>query len=133
MSNYIGVVHKDQDSDYGVSFPDFPGCITAGSTIDEAKDMAHEALQFHIEGMIEDHCEIPAPSSLESVMANRDFSDGVAYLVISVPDRKPRAVRINITVPDTVLQKIDEEARRRGVSRSAFLVDAAQSSIAHQV
>ena len=40
MPNYIAVVHKEPDSDYGVSFPDFPGCITAGKTIDAAKDLA---------------------------------------------------------------------------------------------
>ena len=42
MANYIAIVHKDLKSDFGVSFPDFPGCITAGSNIDEAKDMAQD-------------------------------------------------------------------------------------------
>jgi predicted RNase H-like HicB family nuclease len=46
MVNYIAVVHKDPNSDFGVSFPDFPGCVTAGSTIDDAKDMAHDALSL---------------------------------------------------------------------------------------
>ena len=54
MASYITVVHKDPESDYGVSFPDFPGCVTAGSTIDEAKDMAQQALPFHIKGMLRD-------------------------------------------------------------------------------
>ena len=40
MRNYIAILHKDQDSDFGVSFPDFPGCITAGSTLDDA--LRHE-------------------------------------------------------------------------------------------
>ena len=52
MSQYIGLIHKDADSDYGVSFPDFPGAVTAGSTLDEARAMAEEALPFHIDGMI---------------------------------------------------------------------------------
>jgi len=42
--DYIAIIHKDPDSDFGVSFPDFPGCITAGRTLDEAKEMAREAL-----------------------------------------------------------------------------------------
>jgi predicted RNase H-like HicB family nuclease len=54
MANYIAIVHKDSESDFGVSFPDFPGCITAGSNIDEAKDMAQDALALHIQGMLED-------------------------------------------------------------------------------
>ena len=52
MSNYIAIVHKEAESDFGVSFPDFPGCITAGANIDEAKDMAQEALTLHIHGML---------------------------------------------------------------------------------
>jgi predicted RNase H-like HicB family nuclease len=51
---YIAYLHKDRDSDYGVSFPDFPGCITAGKTLDEASRMAAEALALHIQDMIED-------------------------------------------------------------------------------
>jgi predicted RNase H-like HicB family nuclease len=74
MANYIAVVHKDPKSDFGVSFPDFPGCITAGSSIDEAKDMAHDALDLHIKGMLEDGENIPAPSNLEDIMADPDYS-----------------------------------------------------------
>ena len=48
---YIAYLHKDSKSDYGVSFPDFPGCITAGSSLDEARRMAAEALAFHIAGL----------------------------------------------------------------------------------
>ena len=46
--DYIAIIHKDADSDFGVSFPDFPGCISAGRTLDEAKNMALEALTGHI-------------------------------------------------------------------------------------
>ncbi len=52
---YIAYLHKDERSDYGVSFPDFPGCITAGSTLEEARKMAADALALHIAGMIEVH------------------------------------------------------------------------------
>ena len=125
MASFIGVVHKEQDSNYGVSFPDFPGCITVGSTIDEAKDMAQEALAFHIEGMIEDGQDIPRPSRLEDIMKNPDFSDGVAFLVVSAPDAKPKTLRINISIPENTLRLIDSAARQKGLSRSAFLVRAA--------
>ena len=58
---YIGLVHKDVDSDYGVSFPDLPGCVTAGSTIEEAREMAAEALALHLDGLAEDGALIPLP------------------------------------------------------------------------
>ncbi|UCF83642.1 MAG: type II toxin-antitoxin system HicB family antitoxin [Desulfobacteraceae bacterium] len=129
MANYIAIVHKDPKSDFGVSFPDFPGCITAGRNIDDAKDMAQEALTLHIQGMIEDGEELPAPSKLEEIMADPDFADAAAYLVVEFPDAKPRTVRVNITVPEMALKQIDAAAKKRGMSRSSFLVHAAQNVI----
>ena len=130
MANFIGVVHKDPKSEFGVSFPDFPGCITAGSSIDEAKDMADDALSLHIKGMLEDGEIIPVPSKLEDIMDNPDFSDAAAILVVSVSEAKPRSVSLNITVPEDMLRKIDFVAKKRGMSRSSFLVHAAQNAIA---
>jgi len=129
MANYIAVVHKDPKSDFGVSYPDFPGCITAGSTIDEAKDMAHDALSLHIKGLLGDGENIPAPSKLEDIMDDPDNSDAALILVVSVSEVKPRSVRVNITVPEDILRKIDSVAKKRGMSRSSFLVNAAQNAI----
>ena len=58
--DYIAYLHKNRNSDFGISFPDFPGCNTAGKTLDEAPRMAAEALAFHIAGMVEDGDAIPA-------------------------------------------------------------------------
>ena len=129
MANYIAIVHKDPNSDFGVSFPDFPGCITAGKNIDEAKDMAQEALSLHIQGMIEDGAQLPVPSKLEDIMADPDFAEAAAYLVVDVPDAKPKSVRVNITVPEMTLKQIDAAAKKRGMSRSSFLVHAAQNAL----
>ncbi len=72
MRNYIGLIHKDADSDYGVSFPDFPGLVTAGTDLDDARAMAEEALSLHIEGLAEDGEAIPEPSTLEAVVADAE-------------------------------------------------------------
>ncbi|CDZ60866.1 DNA-binding protein, CopG family [Neorhizobium galegae bv. orientalis] len=128
MSNYIGLIHKNAESDYGVSFPDFPGVVTAGTTLDEARHMAEEALAFHVEGMVEDGETIPEPSSLESVMANPDNLDGVAILV-TLKTQVAKAVRINITLPEDVLERIDRFAADHGLSRSGFLARAASHEI----
>ena len=85
MTAYIALTHKDANSDYGISFPDFPGCITAGASLDEARAMAAEALAFHIEGMIEDGEAVPLPSTLETIMADLVNRDAVAVLV-DVPE-----------------------------------------------
>jgi predicted RNase H-like HicB family nuclease len=129
MANYIAIVHKDAKSDFGVAFPDFPGCITAGKDIDEAKDMAQEALALHVQGMLEDGESLPAPSRLENIMADADHADAVAFLVVSVPDAKPRTVRVNITLPEGTLKQIDATAKKRGMTRSSFLAHAAKNAI----
>lgn len=124
MTDYIALIHKADDSDYGVSFPDFPGCVTAGTTLDDAHSMAAEALALHVDGMIEDGESIPAPSSLSSIMAVRENRDAVAMLV-TLPD-KPHSVRVNITLPDDLLRQIDEHAEAEGYTRSGLLAAAAR-------
>ena len=126
MPNYLAVVHKEPASDYGVSFPDFPGCITAGKTIDEAKDLAYEALLLHLDGLREDGEPLPVPMNLEDIVADPENADAVAFLVVSVPDAQGKAKRINITMPEETLRRVDAAAKRRGLSRSSVLTRAAQ-------
>jgi len=125
MRQYIALIHKVADSDYGVSFPDFPGCVTAGTTLDEARAMADKALALHIEGLAEDGEAIPEPSSLETVMANQENRQGVAILV-PVPAAAPKSVRVNVTLPEDVLSQIDRYAGSHGLTRSGFLAQAAK-------
>lgn len=124
MSSYIAIIHKDPESDYGVSFPDFPGCISAGADLDEARRMAQEALAFHIRGMEEDGEPIPAPSTLEAVMADENNRAGLAVLV-AAPDRAERSLRVNITLPESLVRRIDE----RTDNRSRFLAQAAERAL----
>ena len=125
MRQYIALIHKDADSDYGVSFPALPGCVTAGFDLDDARRMAEEALVLHLEGMEEDHDPIPEPSSLEAVMADRENRSGVAILV-KAPQKAARAVRVNVTVPEDELERIDRFADEHGMTRSGFLLHAAK-------
>ena len=129
MRHFIALIHKDADSDFGVSFPDLPGVISAGSTLDEARAMATEALAFHLEGMAEDGEAVPEPSSLEEIMSDRENRDGVAVLV-QAPDAEVKSVRINITMPADVLDQIDRYAERKGFTRSGFLAQAAKKVMA---
>jgi len=127
MSNYIALIHKDADSDYGVSFPDLPGCVTAGSDLDEARAMAEEALALHLEGMAEDGEAAPEPSSLEDVMSDPENLDGVAVLV-RAPGRH-KTVRVNVTFHDDLLRQIDLQAQLRGQTRSGFLATLARQEL----
>ena len=84
---YIALIHQERKSDLGVSFPDFPGCVTAGSTLQEAVDMAAEALELHIEGMAEAGLVVPEPSSIDAAMADFGNRDGVAVLITPQTER----------------------------------------------
>lgn len=128
MKQYLALIHKDRDSEYGVSFPDFPGCITAGKDLDEARANAVEALALHIEGMIEDKEAIPEPSSIEEVMADKENADGVVAL-IPAPADTVKTVRVNITLPADELEAIDSYAEANGFTRSGFLTIAAKKAM----
>lgn len=121
----FGLIHKDADSDFGVSFPDFPGCVTAGRNLEEARVMAQEALALHIEGMVADGETVPAPSSLDEVMADPANREGVV-VVVPAPARQIKTTRVNITMPEDVLTAIDMDAERRGMTRSGYLTVAAR-------
>jgi predicted RNase H-like HicB family nuclease len=97
MALYIGIVHKDPDSCYGMSFPDAPGCFSAA---DEAKDiyaMAEEALTLWIETMQEDGHPIPSTRTVEQVQADPEWRESLsdaAFLIgvkIEVPGLKAAA------------------------------------------
>ena len=122
MAQYIALIHKDADSDYGVSFPDLPGCISAGVTLDEARDMAGEALAFHLEGMAEDGEPFPEPSSLEAIMSDAENRDSVAILVNA--ETKVKSVRVTITMPEDVLREADRYAEEHGFTRSGLIATA---------
>lgn len=129
MANYCAIIHKDSESDFGVSFPDFPGCVTAGKTIDEAKDMAQEALSGHVKIMQEFEEKIPEPSSLETIVSSSENADAIAFFIVTIQSKKTKKIRVNITVPEDDLLQIDTVAKQYGMTRSAFLLKAAQDSI----
>jgi predicted RNase H-like HicB family nuclease len=124
MRQYIALIHKEEESDYGVSFPDLPGCVTVGVDLDEARAMAEEALALHLEGLAEDGEAVPESSSLEEVMADPENRSGVAILV-AAPRQSVKSVRVNVTLPADVLAQLDLYAESHGLTRSGFLLTAA--------
>ncbi len=96
MSSYIALLRKESKSDFGVNFPDFPGCITAGRTLEKARPQAKKALDAHVALMMEDGDAIPEPSTLDQIAADRANQDALPFLVDLTPPEDP-AVRINLT------------------------------------
>ncbi|HEX3663241.1 MAG TPA: type II toxin-antitoxin system HicB family antitoxin [Acidobacteriaceae bacterium] len=117
---YIAYLHKDGKSDYGVSFPDLPGCITAGTSLENARKMAAEALSLHVAGMLEDGEVLPQPSTLDDLRGDPAMDGAVAFLVeVSEPEK---TVRVNITARESEIAEIDHRARAARLSRSAYMV-----------
>lgn len=130
MARYPAVVHKERRSGYGVSFPDFPGCISAGDTAEEAFRLAEEALQLHVDGMVEDGEELPQPSSIERLYAEyagEKVVIGLVPVLVPAPTK-----RINISIDGNLLEAIDAAAQARGQTRSGFLSEGARTILARR-
>jgi len=122
---YPIVIHKDENSDYGVTFPDLPGCFSVGASIEEAIEMSQEAAECHIEGMLLDSEPIPVASSIENHQDNPDYKDGLWALInIDISKLSLKAKRINITMPERLLNTVDHYAKNHGETRSGLLAQA---------
>ena len=110
--------------------PDLPGCISAGDTLEEAIGMAREAIELHLEGMIEDGAAIPTPKPLE--VHRKHHADAVAFALVEVDAAhlRTKAIRINITLPERILARLDRTAKKQGQTRSGLLSTAASEYIA---
>jgi predicted RNase H-like HicB family nuclease len=131
--NYPVVIHKDRSSDYGVSVPDLPGCVSAGATVDEALAMAREAIELHLEGLIQEGGLIPLASPIEKLRAQADYADGT-WAIVNVDESTLRVkiARIGITMPQRVLDAIDRHAKANGETRSGLLARAAVKYIGRE-
>lgn len=122
---YAVAIHKDEDSDYGVSVPDLPGCFSAGDTLDDAMNQVVEAIETHIEGLMIDGEPVPAASEIEALRADENYADATwAVVDVDISRLSGKTRRINITMTERLLSQLDEAADRAGGTRSGLLADA---------
>ncbi|MFI4915659.1 MAG: type II toxin-antitoxin system HicB family antitoxin [Phycisphaerales bacterium JB060] len=123
--HYPIAIHKDAKSDYGVSVPDLPGCISAGATIEDALAMAREAIELHLIGLIEEGGFPPEPTPIEQWREDPDFA-GATWAVVRIEESNlsPKAQRVQITLPERLLIAVDEFADRHDQTRSGLLARA---------
>jgi predicted RNase H-like HicB family nuclease len=132
MAVIVALVHGEKGA-FGVSFPDFPGCVSGGTSISEALRRAPDALAAHIEAIVDEGFALPEIRELDMIKASSefmaDFADAV--LVAAVNAELPgRASRLNISMDENLVARIDKRARELGESRSGFLAAAAKSRLA---
>ncbi|MDB5774174.1 MAG: hypothetical protein JWP38_307 [Herbaspirillum sp.] len=121
-------VWKDVDSAYGARFPDLPGVFTAADNLDELPAMAQEA----VEAMYEGEAKIPDASSVELWKNSAEYADGF-WMLVSIDRAKinTKPVRLNISLPESLLHDIDAYAKSHQLTRSGFLAQAALKAMGH--
>ena len=122
--HYLAFIHTDNAPGFGISFPDFPGCVTQGDTLDDALRLAREALAFHVAGMRADGETIPMPRMPREIAADpalAGWRDGATLACVPLISDRGSPKRVNISLDPGLLEAIDDAAKSRGMNRSAFL------------
>ena len=132
MASVLALVHGKPGA-FGVSYPDFPGCVSGGKTISEALQRAPEFLLCHIEAMMGAEFVLPDIRELDAIRADAAFAEDFASaaIVAAIDIELPGKVsRLNISMDERLVARIDKRARELGESRSGFLATAAKSRLA---
>ncbi|TXN43351.1 type II toxin-antitoxin system HicB family antitoxin [Methylobacterium sp. WL7] len=130
MAHVVMLVHQE-DGRFGASFPDFPGATTVAGDLDTLYRKAAEMLAFHVAGMAEDGEEAPRLRGLDELRGYPGFQEdsGDAMIALVQVELPGRAVRVNISMEEGLLRRIDRAAEATGESRSAFLAQAAKARL----
>jgi len=130
---YFAFIHRSDSGAFGVSFPDLPGCVALGDSFEDVTREARIALRLHLAGLHEDGEAIPAPRSFEELEQDpaflEDRTDAVALVQIAPQLRTGQVKRVNITLDEGVLEAIDWQAKRLGLTRSAFIARSATEAV----
>lgn len=132
--NYIAIIEHEAGTLYGGHFPDAPGAIAAGKTLDDCTRSAIEGLRAWAADAIEAGEALPRARTLDEIVTEPEVAAALAggAVAVAIPlivDRG-RQTRVNISLDVGALAAIDEAARRKGVTRSAFMVAAATAEAA---
>ena len=133
---YAAIFIPASEGGYAILFPDIPEAFTQGDTLEEGMDMARDVLGIALEEYAKARKPLPEPSSLhaiESAMQAEMQAEGVdksrkpLLQYIHAPDVDLSPVKLNISMTRGALADIDAKAARLGMTRSGFLVRAAQA------
>lgn len=85
MPHYVALIHKDPDGCYAVSFPDIPGVVTGGDTVEEAIEEATEFLQFAAEDWTnpDGSTGFKAPRSIDELRNDPEFVEDAKDAVVA--------------------------------------------------
>jgi predicted RNase H-like HicB family nuclease len=123
---------EEPNDGYDVVFPDLPGCTSTGDTLREAAEMAVEAASGHVEVMAEHGEDIPEPSDPAVPLPDwiADAGGRVAARVMVPVELPGRAMRVNITMDEGLLARLDKAANAEGETRSGYIARAVRERLA---
>jgi predicted RNase H-like HicB family nuclease len=126
VAYYIALVHKDEDSAYGISFPDIPGCYSAADDAAALLANASEALDL----WFEDAAAV-SPRGMAEIRAEvaDDLAAGAFLLAVPYVRRTRRQKRVNVSLDVGTVDAIDEAAAGMKMTRSAFIALSAENEI----
>lgn len=111
---------------WGVIVPGLPGCFAAGDTFEESLENAREAIELHLDLLLEGDGPTPDPVSVEQILKNREYRGFIHAMVDVDLDRVGGKVeRVNVTLPRKVLRALDRRAESLGLSRSGYIAEMA--------
>lgn len=131
MARYIALIDGEAGA-YGAAFPDCPGCTAMGDTMDETIANAAEALREWMDDRQTATIGLPQPRTVEALRLDPEIAADMAQAIVaSIPLLldSGRSVRANLSLDAGLLAEIDEAARERRLTRSAFLASAAREKI----
>ena len=120
------------DSSFGVRVPDLPGCFSGGDSFQDAVDSAREAIEAHVELLVESGESIPVATNLDEWQSDPEYSDAVWALVeVDVSSLMGKSEKINVTLPSLLIRRIDQfvESHPEYGSRSGFLARVAADRV----
>jgi predicted RNase H-like HicB family nuclease len=124
MTRYIALLDGKYGA-YGVAFPDLPGCVAMGETAEEAITNAGESLREFVIEARESGEAVPQATPLEDLLRNSEVREALSEgaTLTSVPLVLPtgKPVKANLSIDEGILRSIDEEAKRRNLTRSSMV------------
>jgi predicted RNase H-like HicB family nuclease len=126
IKKYIAIITQENNKNYGVTFPDFLGCVSVGKNLEESEKMAQEALQFHVDGLIKDGEDLPKPNRIDEI--KKKYKRAKIFFLVPVKI-KTKVTRINISIDEKLLRKLDKFLENRNETRSSFFAKSIENNL----
>jgi predicted RNase H-like HicB family nuclease len=126
IKKYIAIITQENNKNYGVTFPDFLGCVSVGKNLEESEKMAQEALQFHVDGLIKDGEDLPKPKTIDEI--KKKYKKAKIFFMVPVKI-KTKVTRINISIDEKLLRKLDKFLENRNETRSSFFAKSIENNL----